>query len=236
MMARLGKRQKLVFSGFTKAETEKMDRLLDDSVQPLNTELFKKLARGFNQSSGRAGKPAVRWTEVESWFQSRQQGLVPQLCSATDTSKDGSTSPRAGPANEPQDTIQKATGNIRDLSNMDFEARSSKDGAWYDVDMFLCHRYLPSGEAEVHVRFEGFGAEENEWVNVRHGVRQRSIPFDHSECHKVKEGDLERKDHAMYYDAHVTEIQRKTHDIRGCRCIFKILYDHDNIEVRVVPS
>ncbi|CAN0907270.1 hypothetical protein LINGRAHAP2_LOCUS24709 [Linum grandiflorum] len=110
MMARLRTREKLVFSGFTKAEAEKMEKLLDDSVQPLNTELFKKLARGFNQSSGRAGKPAVKWTEVESWFQSRQQGLVPPLCSETDVSKDGSTSRRAGLANKTQDIIQKHTG------------------------------------------------------------------------------------------------------------------------------
>ena len=43
---------------------------------------------------------------------------------------------------------------------------------------------------EVCVRFVGFGAEEDEWVNVKKAVRQRSIPLEHSECHKVKVGDL----------------------------------------------
>ncbi|CAI0409568.1 unnamed protein product [Linum tenue] len=91
---------------------------------------------------------------------------------------------------------------------------------------------------EVRVRFEGFGAEEDEWVNVREAVRQRSVPVDPSECHSVNVGDVvccfqERKDYAMYYDAHVIEIQRKLHDIRGCRCIFKIRYNHDNVEVRI---
>lgn len=43
---------------------------------------------------------------------------------------------------------------------------------------------------EVHARFVGFGAEEDEWVNVRDSVRMRSIGLDHSECDKVKVGDL----------------------------------------------
>lgn len=43
---------------------------------------------------------------------------------------------------------------------------------------------------EVRVRFVGFGAEEDEWVNVKKAVRERSIPFEHTECDKVKVGDL----------------------------------------------
>lgn len=43
---------------------------------------------------------------------------------------------------------------------------------------------------EVRVRFAGFGSEEDEWVNVEKGVRERSIPLEASECHRVKVGDL----------------------------------------------
>lgn len=43
---------------------------------------------------------------------------------------------------------------------------------------------------EVRVRFVGFGAEEDEWVNIKTAVRERSIPLEHSECHLVKVGDL----------------------------------------------
>ena len=43
---------------------------------------------------------------------------------------------------------------------------------------------------EVRVRFVGFGAEEDEWVNVKNAVRERSIPLEHSECHRLKVGDL----------------------------------------------
>uniref|UniRef100_A0A7C8ZHN4 SAWADEE domain-containing protein n=1 Tax=Opuntia streptacantha TaxID=393608 RepID=A0A7C8ZHN4_OPUST len=91
---------------------------------------------------------------------------------------------------------------------------------------------------EVLVRFVGFGAEEDEWVNVKNDVRERSIPLENWECHKVKPGDVmlclqERKDQAIYYDAHILEIQRKMHDIRGCRCIFLIQYNHDKTEEKV---
>lgn len=91
---------------------------------------------------------------------------------------------------------------------------------------------------EVRVRYVGFGSDEDEWVNVKNAVRRRSLPLEHSECGKVKVGDLvlcfqERNDQARYYDAHVVEIQRKLHDIRGCRCLFLIRYDHDNTEESV---
>jgi hypothetical protein len=40
------------------------------------------------------------------------------------------------------------------------------------------------------VRFEGFGAEEDEWVNVKKCIRQRSIPLESSQCRSISEGDL----------------------------------------------
>ena len=43
---------------------------------------------------------------------------------------------------------------------------------------------------EVHVRFSGFGVEEDEWVNVRKCVRQRSLPCENAECVAVLPGDL----------------------------------------------
>lgn len=125
-----------------------------------------------------------------------------------------------------------------DAMEVEFEARSSADGAWYDVETILTHRILSSGEAEVRVRYVGYGAEEDEWVNVKSAVRERSIPVEHWECYKVKVGDLvlcfqERKDLAKFYDARVVEILRRMHDIRGCRCIFLLRYEHDKSEERV---
>lgn len=40
------------------------------------------------------------------------------------------------------------------------------------------------------MRFAGFGPEEDEWVNVRKLVRQRSLPCESSECVAVLQGDL----------------------------------------------
>lgn len=43
---------------------------------------------------------------------------------------------------------------------------------------------------EALVRFVGFGAEEDEWVNVKDAVRERSVPLENSECNNLKAGDL----------------------------------------------
>eukprot|EP00253_Pinus_taeda_P022516 PITA_22516 len=96
-----------------------------------------------------------------------------------------------------------------------------------------------SGDPEVRVRFAGFGAEEDEWVNVKKCVRQRSLPCEASECVAVLSGDLilcfqEGKEQALYFDAHVLDAQRRRHDARGCRCRFLVRYDHDHSE-EIVP-
>ncbi|RVX04026.1 Protein SAWADEE homeodomain-like 2 [Vitis vinifera] len=123
-----------------------------------------------------------------------------------------------------------------DSSQMEFEAKSARDGAWYDVAAFLSHRYLDTSDPDVLVRFAGFGPEEDEWVNVKRNVRQRSLPCESSECVVVIPGDLilcfqEGKEQALYYDAHVLDAQRRRHDVRGCRCRFLVRYDHDQSEV-----
>ncbi|CAN1335237.1 Protein SAWADEE HOMEODOMAIN HOMOLOG 2, partial [Linum perenne] len=92
---------------------------------------------------------------------------------------------------------------------------------------------------DVLVRFSGFGPDEDEWINVRKNVRQRSLPCEASECVAVLPGDLilcfqEGKDQALYFDAHVLDAQRRRHDVRGCRCRFLVRYDHDQSE-EIVP-
>ncbi|KAK6134542.1 hypothetical protein DH2020_031712 [Rehmannia glutinosa] len=129
--------------------------------------------------------------------------------------------------------------NASDSSQMEFEAKSARDGAWYDVTYFLSHRSLETGDPEALVRFAGFGPEEDEWVNIRRHVRQRSLPCESSECVAVLPGDLalcfqEGKEQALYFDAHVLDAQRRRHDVRGCRCRFLVRYDHDQAE-EIVP-
>ncbi|CAH8320287.1 unnamed protein product [Eruca vesicaria subsp. sativa] len=76
-----------------------------------------------------------------------------------------------------------------DNSYLEFEAKSGMDGAWYDVQAFLAHRNLEIGDSEVQVRFVGFEVEEDEWINVKKHVRQRSLPCEASECVSVLAGD-----------------------------------------------
>lgn len=121
----------------------------------------------------------------------------------------------------------------------EFEAKSARDGAWYDVAAFLSHRLFETGDPEVKVRFSGFGPEEDEWINVRKCVRLRSLPCESAECVAVLPGDLilcfqEGKEQALYFDARVLDAQRRRHDVRGCRCRFLVRYDHDHSE-EIVP-
>ncbi|KAL9167993.1 hypothetical protein ABFS82_05G132800 [Erythranthe guttata] len=224
-------RERQPFSGFTKAEVRKMEKLLNESKeQSLDEDFFKILARIFNRSSNRAGKPLLKWTEIKNWFSKNKTDRR-----SKDT-EELPVEPEAVSRNKSIETTEGVKGH--DISNLEFEARSSVDGAWYDVDTFLSHRFLDSGKIEARVRYVGFGAEEDEWVNVRENVRQRSVALEHSECQKVNVGDLvvcfqERQDQARYFDAHVIDIQRRLHDIRGCRCLFLISYDHDNSQERV---
>lgn len=143
------------------------------------------------------------------------------------------------PLPAPSVAVQSVGRNASDNTQMEFEAKSARDGAWYDVSCFLSHRSVENGDPEVLVRFAGFGAEEDEWVNVRMHVRQRSLPCESSECVAVLPGDLilcfqEGKEQALYYDAHVLDAQRRRHDVRGCRCRFLVRYDHDQSE-EIVP-
>nr|GEU68018.1 homeodomain-like, SAWADEE domain protein [Tanacetum cinerariifolium] len=52
------------------------------------------------------------------------------------------------------------------------------------------HRAIDTSDPEVLVQFAGFEAEDDEWVNVRKNVRQRSFPCGSSECVAVLPSDL----------------------------------------------
>ncbi|KAL8510160.1 hypothetical protein ACS0TY_017105 [Phlomoides rotata] len=143
--------------------------------------------------------------------------------------------PQPLPASSAKPTVRSASEN----SQMEFEAKSARDGAWYDVACFLSLRSMESGDPEAMVRFAGFGPEEDEWVNILKHIRQRSLPCESSECVAVLPGDLilcfqEGKEQALYFDAHVLDAQRRRHDVRGCRCRFLVRYDHDQSE-EIVP-
>lgn len=239
MELRPRKRQIQSFSGFTQAEVEKMENLLSESgEQVCDPEICKKLAKMFTRSKGRAGKPIAKWTEVQAWFRNRLVCYPPKDYSAEANQKlpDSTEGCTWNKANESSHIPKGQKDPV--LADLEFEARSSKDGAWYDIETFISHRFLNSEEPEALVRFVGFGTGEDEWVNVRKAIRERSVALEDSECNKVKVGDTilcfqEGNNQATYLEAHVIEIEKKRHDIRGCRCLFTIRYTDDDTEETV---
>ncbi|KAL3652589.1 hypothetical protein CASFOL_002270 [Castilleja foliolosa] len=253
---------------FNAAEVGEMEAILlaHNCVVPAR-ETVEALSQRFSATGERAGKVEVSFKQVLNWFQNRRyairakaakmpvpgetsiypmphnghaavlnvhQAPQPQPQFTPTTMKSVPLVPHPHPA--PSGATQSAT---KETPIMEFEAKSSRDGAWYDVTYFLSYRSLETRDPEALVRFAGFGPEEDEWVNIRRHVRQRSLPCESSECVAVLPGDLalcfqEGKEQALYFDAHVLDAQRRRHDVRGCRCRFLVRYDHDEAE-EIVP-
>ncbi|XP_044496381.1 protein SAWADEE HOMEODOMAIN HOMOLOG 1-like isoform X2 [Mangifera indica] len=224
---------------FTLAEIRELERTYKELGEAsLSKEFCQVLATSLSFAASHAGRPAIPWQQVQSWFLDKLKGSRTKVQSSSSKTCESfvNLSRESFPTVEPE-TSQKPKGNrIAELNECQFEAKSSKDSAWYDVASFLNHRVTYAGELEVRVRFAGFDNAEDEWVNVKEGVRERSIPLEPSECHKVNVGDLvlcyqEREDQAVYCDAYVLEIKRWLHDTEQCRCIFLVRYSHDDTEV-----
>ncbi|KAK0600020.1 hypothetical protein LWI29_010789 [Acer saccharum] len=205
---------------FIQTEVAEMEAILLEHQNAMpSREILIALADKFSESPDRKGKIQVQMKQVWNWFQNRRYAIRAKSMPAS---------------------VSASSGRVAsETTFMEFEAKSARDGAWYDVAAFLGHRILETGDAEVQVRFAGFGPEEDEWVNVKKHVRQRSLPCEASECVAVLPGDLilcfqEGKDQALYFDAHVLDAQRRRHDVRGCRCRFLVRYDHDQSE-EIVP-
>ncbi|XP_039128615.1 protein SAWADEE HOMEODOMAIN HOMOLOG 2-like isoform X3 [Dioscorea cayenensis subsp. rotundata] len=204
-------------------------------------EIICALAEKFSSSADRAGKIVVQPKQVWNWFQNRRYARrarsskgPEKLIVSTMPRDDSLTFKNAAPS-----LSAPSVKNSSDSFQVEFEAKSARDGAWYDVSAFISHRTIEAGDPEVRVRFAGFGAEEDEWVDVVKCVRLRSLPCEASECAVVIPGDLilcfqEGKEQALYFDAHVLDAQRRRHDSRGCRCRFLVRYDHDQSE-EIVP-
>ncbi|XP_021894735.1 protein SAWADEE HOMEODOMAIN HOMOLOG 2 isoform X1 [Carica papaya] len=244
---------------FTQTEVAEMEAILQqhNNAMPLR-DILVGLAERFSESADRKGKIAVQFKQVWNWFQNRRYAIraksskAPGKLNVSSMPRDDpplvrnmpqplvapipTPMPAHMPAQIPAPSVPSMVRSASESSYLEFEAKSARDGAWYDVQMFLSHRNLDAGDPEVQVRFAGFGPEEDEWVNVKKHVRQRSLPCEAAECVAVLPGDLilcfqEGKDQALYFDAHVLDAQRRRHDVRGCRCRFLVRYDHDQTEV-----
>ncbi|CAA0816333.1 Protein SAWADEE HOMEODOMAIN HOMOLOG 2 [Striga hermonthica] len=251
---------------FNPVEVGEMEAILQaHNYQVPSREILEALAHRFSTSTDRAGKVEVSSKQVWNWFQNRRYALRAKAAKASvpepgtvvpvhdqttvRTLHQAPTQPqtpiqfRPPISQAPQPQLVPSTQNAGRIASenaqMEFEAKSARDGAWYDVASFLSHRSVETGHPDALVRFAGFGPEEDEWVNIRKHVRQRSLPCESSECVAVLPGDLilcfqEGKEQALYFDAHVLDAQRRRHDVRGCRCRFLVRYDHDQSE-EIVP-
>ncbi|XP_019449177.1 PREDICTED: protein SAWADEE HOMEODOMAIN HOMOLOG 2-like isoform X2 [Lupinus angustifolius] len=240
---------------FTQSEVSEMETILQvhNNAMP-SRDVIQALADKFSESPDRRGKITVQIKQIWNWFQNKRYAIraklskTPGKLSNTPMPRDDSAPVRTMPPGPPPTAAPTpaASGSVPttgketpENSVMEFEAKSRRDGAWYDVACFLSHRNLETNDPEVLVRFAGFGSEEDEWINVRRNVRPRSLPCESSECIVVLPGDLilcfqEGKEQALYFDAHVLDAQRRRHDVRGCRCRFLVRYDHDQTE-EIVP-
>lgn len=225
---------------FLASEIAEMEACLQEANYAVpSREVVSSLAEKFSSSAERAGTFIVQPKQVWNWFQNRrfaQKAKSVKSPGKFPTPRDNSLPMRSVSNSVP---IPAGRTGLDGNAPMEFEAKSARDGAWYDVASFISHRMFEIGDPEVQVRFTGFGAEEDEWINVSKNVRQRSLPCEASECVAVLPGDLilcfqEGKDQALYFDAHVLDAQRRRHDVRGCRCRFLVRYDHDQSE-EIVP-
>ncbi|XP_020595626.1 protein SAWADEE HOMEODOMAIN HOMOLOG 2-like isoform X1 [Phalaenopsis equestris] len=223
---------------FSRPEVRHMEMLLREGKDELSDPKFhQKLADEFN-AKDRAEKKAIQAQQIQRWFLNRQHIEKIEDISSSSSSKEMDP---AGDENMPNNAVQcfdfpeDDCDEISEGFVMEFEAKSYRDQAWYDVSTFLAHRVLTSGEVEVRVSFLGFGPEEDEWVNATKAVRDRSIPMEASECWRVNEGDIllcfrEKDETAYHFDAHVVSIERRIHDNRVCSCAFLVRYVHDQAE------
>ncbi|XP_057727449.1 protein SAWADEE HOMEODOMAIN HOMOLOG 2-like [Arachis stenosperma] len=228
---------------FTSSEVAEMEAILHEHNNAMPArDVLAAIAEKFSESPGRCkDKITVQMRQVWNWFQNKRYAIRAKLNKSL-VKLDITPMTKASSAvvkniHQPTAaTIPTASGKVtQESSATEFEAKSGRDRAWYDVANFIMHRYLESGDPEVLVRFSGFGPAEDEWVNVRKNVRPRSLPCESAECVAVLPGDLilcfqEGKEQALYFDAHVLDAQRRRHDVRGCRCRFLVRYDHDQSE------
>ncbi|GAA0141799.1 hypothetical protein LIER_02855 [Lithospermum erythrorhizon] len=228
-------------SEFTLAEIIEMEKSFKGLKEAsLNPEFCQKLATQFSCSHNRQGQSSVKWDEVHAWFQEKQEQEVAKSTSSIKLFGDLCIFSSTGGPNIKHKTspIPKVESAVV-LKELLFEAKSARDLAWYDVGSFLSYKVTTNGgELLVRVRFAGFDNSNDEWVSVEKEVRERSIPLDDSECHMVEVGDLvlcyrNDEDDDMYFDAHVVRVERNSHHLTACNCVFVVRYDHDGVEENV---
>nr|DAD44614.1 TPA_asm: hypothetical protein HUJ06_002844 [Nelumbo nucifera] len=91
-----------------------MEKVLMEAGQnPLNQDTCQKLARSFSRSAGRAGKPVVKWRQIQSWFQDKQQELGAKVPSLAIVPKESIDLPNALDSNnQPEGSFERPKGTL----------------------------------------------------------------------------------------------------------------------------
>ncbi|XP_020595640.1 protein SAWADEE HOMEODOMAIN HOMOLOG 2-like isoform X3 [Phalaenopsis equestris] len=136
---------------FSRPEVRHMEMLLREGKDELSDPKFhQKLADEFN-AKDRAEKKAIQAQQIQRWFLNRQHIEKIEDISSSSSSKEMDP---AGDENMPNNAVQcfdfpeDDCDEISEGFVMEFEAKSYRDQAWYDVSTFLAHRVLTSGEVE----------------------------------------------------------------------------------------
>lgn len=204
----------------------------------MTQEFCEEVATKFSCSKRRKGKPAIQYEQVQSWFEGKRKKTLAVRSMSPDNEEIHRPSV-LGTIDYSQESCHKSKAErIAGISELIFEAKSGRDDGWYDVAAFLNYRITCHGELEVRCRFAGFRCDHDEWVNVKRGVRERSIPLEPSECDRVKVGDRilcfrMAESYNIYCDAQVVEIERRLHDDSCCSCSFVVRYYLDSAEEQV---
>ncbi|KAJ1442425.1 Homeobox-like domain superfamily [Sesbania bispinosa] len=149
---------------FTQNEVGEMEAILQEHNNAMPArDVLAALADKFSESPDRKGKITVQMKQVWNWFQNKRYAIraksskTPGKLNITPMPRDDSApvrnmpQPAAAPTAAP---IPAASGSVptaakvsAENSVMEFEAKSGRDGAWYDVANFLSHRYLETTAA-----------------------------------------------------------------------------------------
>ncbi|CAL4970503.1 unnamed protein product [Urochloa decumbens] len=238
---------------FLPSEVQEMEARLQPLRKPSASRFaVEALARKFSASAERIGKVVIQPKQVHTWF-----------CNRRYYSREGKAARAAQPQKKNSSARGVGVGAYRQLaaagssaavhagsssgdnriveSPIKYEAKSNRDGAWYDVDAVVSSRVSESGESEVMVQYSGYGADHAEWVNAFTSLRQRSVPFKATECVLVRCRDLvlcykESQQSCLYFDAVVHARRVPSHYTSQCDCKFLVRYEHDDSEVFLYTS
>ncbi|KAF6168920.1 hypothetical protein GIB67_038417 [Kingdonia uniflora] len=162
-MAKFGVAQEVMVG--TKAKVAEMEAHVPDPNTPTvpSREVLCTLAEKFSASAERAGKTVVQPKQVWNWFQNRRYATKSKLVkspgklSVSSLPRDDSVpmrnAPHFVPGHVPVPVPVPAPPGRSQLENnigqMEFEAKSARDGAWYDVATFVSQRGFVTGEPVI---------------------------------------------------------------------------------------